>query len=139
MTVIVCRDGVMAADSAVWQGSIIAGHTEKIHRLRDGRLFGGAGQRPSLLACRQWLNGEAEKPADEEVGMFGAILLGPGALHKIDHCFRIYDAAATWAVEGAHSEFLLGALMAGASAEEAVRLAIIVGDSAGGDVQVERL
>lgn len=145
MTVIVYRDGVMAADSAVWIGGIIVGNTKKIWRLSDGSLYAASGARPDVMACCRWLATGGmphEKPAAvDDKEFFGALLVSSnGVIGKIDRRFELYDAScAKWAVEGAHSEFLLGALMQGATAEEAVSLAIQYGDSAGGEVQVERL
>ena len=139
MTVIACRDGIMAADSAVWQGNIIAGHTRKILRLKDGRLVGCAGLRPTIQACKAWLDGDGEKPPAEEVDAFGAIILGADGIFRVSYKFQIYESAGAFACEGAHGDFMYGAMLAGASAEEAVRLAIKHGDNAGGEVQVEHL
>lgn len=140
MTVIACRAGVMAADTAVWQGSLMVGHTRKIHRLRNGSLFGGSGYRPVIQACLAWLNNEGERPEPVEDGEFGALILGLDGLLRVDCRFRQYDSSVgDFAAEGAHTEFMVGAMMAGASAELAVQLAIHVGDNAGGEVQVERL
>jgi len=139
MTVIVCRDGVMAADTAVWMGDILAGHTRKITRLSDGRLFAAAGVRSQIEGCLFWLNDGGNAP--EAVGEceFGALVLAPDGIWRIGHRFELYRNVGDFAVEGAHDEFLMGALAAGASAEKAVRLAIIYGRRAGGDVQTERL
>lgn len=144
MTVIVFRDGVMAADSAVWQGDIIAGYRRKIRRLPDGSLFASCGRQSHGDACFQWLSehaGDPDKrpPADEEK-MFGALIITTSGVMKIEHDMRVFAAIpAPYYVEGAHLEFLHGALTMGATAEEAVRLAIQFGDSAAGEVQVERL
>lgn len=140
MTVIVYRDGVLAADTGRWMGGIIVGYRSKIRRLDDGRLYAGSGHSCDIDACFSWLNG-GEKPRElKDNEEFGAVIIGPQQIDKIDKYFRSYDAiGCPYVVEGAHSEFLLGALAAGATAEEAVRLAIQYGDSAAGDVQVERL
>lgn len=139
MTVIVVRDGVMAADTASWCGQIIVAHRNKIRRLHDGRLFAGTGERASADACFDWLDGRAEKPPPEERDAFAALILGPGGIERVDYKFRTHADNQEFAFAGAHGELLFGALAAGASAEEAVRIAIRYGDSAGGEVQVERL
>lgn len=129
----------MAADTAAWMDNLIVEHRHKIFRLKDGRLFAGSGSRPIVDACLKWLNGEGEKPDAAEEGRFGGVLANMAGVWKINHRFMIYDVSASpYVVEGAHNEFLLGALAAGATAEEAVRLAIRYGDSAAGEVQVER-
>lgn len=131
----------MAADTGVWQGDLVVGSTTKIHRLKDGRLYAGAGDRSLTYACRQWLMGEADKPSPvSDDNRFGALILATTGVWRVDHNFELYPSAThDFVVEGAHSEFLLGAMAAGASAEEAVRLAIIYGEYAAGKVQVERL
>lgn len=140
MTVIAIRDGIMAADTAVWCGDVIAGFADKIVRLKDGRLFAGAGDRPNILECAKWLDGEIERPAAVGECEFGALILAADGIFRIDYKFRIHPTApAEFAVEGAHDEFMLGALHAGATAGQAVRLAIAHARRAGGDVQVEEL
>lgn len=137
MTAIACKDGVIAADTAYWLGPIISQYCDKIRRLKDRRLFAGSGQLSTIEACFAWLNGDAEKPAPDGEPFTGIVLSHMGIV-RIDNRMLLYPGGEI-SVAGAHSEFLLGALYAGASAEEAVRLAIRYGDSAGGDVQVERL
>lgn len=136
MTVIVVRGGIMAADTAVWQGNIISGHTKKIYRLSDGRLFGGTGALAVVKACVAWLEG-GEKPSDEKEDDFGGLILAHDGASRMDHKFRTYRSEGEFQAIGAHVEFLIGALLMGASAAQAVNLAIQRGDSAGGDVQVE--
>jgi len=139
MTVIVCRDGVMAADSAVWVGDIFSGHDRKITRLADGRLVGAAGWRPEIEKCLAWLARRGPRPPPVGDCDFAALILAPCGVWRVNHKFDLYRHIGDWAVEGAHDEFLLGALAQGASAADAVRLAIIYCRRAGGEVQVESL
>jgi len=140
VTVIAVRGGIMAADTALWQGGIIAGHAQKIVRLSNNQLVACSGERPAALACIQWLSQNGTKPDPIEDGRFGGLILGASGIQRISPRFEIYESGdEEFAAEGAHIEFLLGAMHAGATAEEAVRLAIQCGDSAGGDVQVEHL
>ena len=140
MTVIAIKGGIMAADSAVWQGNIIVAHTRKIQRLKDVRLFGGTGESAVVRACALWLDGLADKPEAQKDGEFHGLFLGPDGIERIDYRFTVFSSSnQEWAVTGAHEEFMAGALLMGASAEHAVKLAIERGDSAGGEVQVERL
>jgi hypothetical protein len=139
MTVIAVRDGIMAADTAVWCGDVLAGHSRKIVRLADGRLFAAAGDRPQIQKCVYWLNGEAERPAAVDECEFGALILAVDGIWRIDYRFDIYGSVGDFAVEGAHDEFLMGTMAAGASAKEAVQLAIKYARRAGDDVQAESL
>ena len=142
MTVIAYRDGVMAADRMVWQGDLrIANGATKINRLPDGSLVGCCGSRPVIAEVMAWLNG-GEKPARElKDGDFGALIVRPcGRVERLEDEMLIYPACpADFYTMGSHGELLFGAMAAGASAPEAVRIAIRFGQYAGGDVQVERL
>lgn len=138
VTVIAYRDGIIAADTAQWCGGIICGYQNKIRRSTKG-LYAAAGRVADADECWEWLCGRVERPAALEKDDFGAVWLSGGLVCRIDHRFRRYDCThVPYIAEGAHNEFLLGALAAGASAEQAVKLAIRFGDSAGGEIQVER-
>lgn len=150
MTVIAYRDGIMAADTGVWRDQIVSGETHKIHRLPSGALFAASGSLGKCQSCLRWLcayakegemDAEKLRPKPAERNQFGAILVEPdGRVLAINHEFEIHEAPrADFYVEGCHGELMIGALASGATAEEAVRLAIQYGDSAAGDVQVERL
>lgn len=138
MTVIACRDGVMAADTAVWQGEVMVGRLNKIIRLDDRSLLAMAGDSSLAQVCRDWLNGD-HRPSPVGEFDFGALWLRSTGLFRIDHRFLAYADPGDYAAEGAHDEFVLGAMAAGASAEEAVHLATKYCRRAGGEVQVERL
>jgi ATP-dependent HslUV protease subunit HslV len=140
MTAIAYRDGVLAADSGVWDGNLLAGTVRKVHRLEDGRLYAASGREVDVQACRNWLNGaDPERrppPVDRETG-FSALIVGAEVL-AIARDMRIYTPpAARFYALGCHYEFLLGAMAAGASAAEAVNLACRYGDGAREPVQVE--
>jgi hypothetical protein len=66
------------------------------------------------------------------------MLLKPdGTVWVITHKFHCYRSDKLCHASGAHTEFVYGAMLAGASAEQAVRLAIQHCRSAAGDVQIE--
>ena len=146
MTAIAYRDGILAADTQDFYGNLRLGISEKIARRKDGALAGAAGR---AELCEQFLtafrNGkgfpvEFDAPPegrDDEDGGFCALVVEPcGAVwfhaehggHKILH--------APWFVIGSASDFLAGALAAGATAEDAVRLATRLYMTCGGDVQM---
>src|SRR5437660_3670043 len=125
----------MAADTAIWVEDLKVVHIVKIIRIGDS-LFAGAGRRPVILSCAKWIKNSClkdEKPSDEDVDRFGALWLRPSGLFRISHKFEIYDDPSGIAAEGAHREFMMGAMLAGKSAEEAVGLAIQYGAYAGGN------
>jgi hypothetical protein len=156
MTVIACKDSIMAADSAVWCGDIVVAHRKKIIRLPDGSLFGGAGSTPIIHMAQEWimgafnttypvsrlnLNDHLDKPTRvlAEHQLDGMILRPDGSLWHLNYQWDLYDMTVLFAACGSHHDFVLGAMYAGATAERAVKLAIEHGDSASGDVQVEYL
>lgn len=144
MTIIAYRDGVMAADSAIWSGgSIIAGHMRKIVRHPDGSLAAATGE-ASLLAwfLERIETGEIlqSPPKDETQEGFNGLLVRPnGDVYRCGVNMLLYPINGPWQAVGGPTAFLSGALAAGATAEEAVHLALKFTDGGGGDVQVERL
>lgn len=134
----------MAADTAVWASSgggyTVVGTYSKIDRLKDGSLFACTGRSSDHQAVMKWLSGGQEGDAPKVKEGFSAIWARTSGVMKIEDDVRPFDMPdAAFFADGASMDFLLGALAAGASAEEAVRLAIRFTDGAAGDVQVERL
>lgn len=144
MTDIAYRDGIMAADTAVWGGgncNIVVDHRQKIKRLHDGGLFAAAGRSVDIHTTVNYLIGQGSldgaHPVKED---FGAIWVKPsGQIYWIEKDLIPIKMNSLFAAVGSLEAFLHGALHAGATAEEAVRLAILHTDGAAGDVQVERL
>lgn len=138
MTVIVIRDGIMATDSGVWQGDLCVGEKQKIFRLPNGSLFAACGRSPATEVCLDWLKRGEDQPHPplEKEGDFGALWLREDGIFRISHDWMVYaNTSKDFAADGAHGEFVLGALAHGASAAEAVELAIKYGDHAVGPVQ----
>ncbi|HEV2098550.1 MAG TPA: hypothetical protein VGR45_06435 [Stellaceae bacterium] len=134
----------MAADTAVWAstggGYTVVGRYAKIDRLKDGSIFACTGRSADHQAVMKWLAAGQEGEAPKVKEGFSAIWARRDSVLKIEDDVRPFDMPdAAFYAAGASMEFLLGSLAAGASAEEAVRLAIEYTDGAAGDVQVERL
>jgi hypothetical protein len=150
MTIIVYRDGTMAADTGIWTESVAAGHTHKIRRMDDGGLVGCSGA-PGFCEwfCR-WLTShpsadpmlcaKADHPTINDQG-FGAVWVKPdGAVWKFNMDLLPFEVIGPWVMTGGSAiDVATGALAAGATAEEAVRIAIRYSDGAAGDVQTEKL
>ena len=139
MTVIACRDGVIAADSGRWHSELCFGLCEKIFEVGDGFLA-AAGSEPMIFALVKYLREGGEKPdiPSDEDGV-AAIWLRPRGV------FTAYDSAefvpepSPFIAAGSHTEFLMGAMAAGASAEEAVGLALEHCAFARGPMMVRRV
>lgn len=144
MTCIAYRDGLLAADSGVFHGDYcFVASARKVFRLGDGSLYAGSGLAALTAEVRDWL--EAGMPAgarpepEKDVTDFGALWLRRDGLWRINGDMRPHRDDVPFAAEGSHTGFLCGAMAAGASAEEAVRLACRYGAWAREPVVVEAL
>lgn len=142
MTAIAYRDGIMAADTAGWYGEVMFWLTTKIHRLPDGALFAAMGDPLYAEAYIEWreTRGDKPEPPEKDEDFYAILVRRDGVVFMVgrDYVPRRAGKAPFYAI-GAHVEFLTGALAAGASAADAVRLCIDHCAHAAGDVQVERL
>lgn len=145
MTVIAVKAGVMAADSHVFGGGTHWSTVlPKITRGPKG-LIGVAGDCADChMVARWWKDGDqaVRLPMLRQgrEGIAALILMNDGSVWFMDERLEPYptkDPAVTG--QGDAATFTEGALHAGASAEEAVRLATVHTTSAGGEVQVERI
>lgn len=142
MTAIAYRDGIMAADTAAWNDRIISGHVNKIVRLPCGSLFAAQGDREYIEAYLRWRRDGGERPAAvDKLELFFGLLVRPDgiAFWVGGSTYEPYPVDHPYAALGACQEYLYGALAAGATAAEAITLAIENHDSAGGKVQIEGL
>jgi hypothetical protein len=126
MTVVVYRDGVMAADTADWIGNIAyTFDIEKVVRLPDGSLMGASGDSGDIQAFHKWAtNGFPEQQGKAE-DVFSAMIVRPdGTIWSYDKTWRPERVFGDWYGCGAHVEFINGLMVAGIDAIGAVELAI---------------
>jgi hypothetical protein len=127
MSVIVYRDGVMAADTADWIGELAYSFdVEKIKRLPDGSLVGACGESADCQEFFDWAQhthcqGAPPKPNDE--GFAGIQVRLDGAIWRYQNGKR-EKAHGDWDSLGAHYEFVHGLMVAGMDAVTAVETAI---------------
>lgn len=153
MTAIAYRDGVMAADTLVTGADMVRGRCRKIVRSPVGVIAACAGEAGTSTMFRRWIEGggvddwinagfgvERGFSPGVDRGGFGAILVLPDAtVVCLDWRGRPIIMEAAFYTEGAAEQILTGAMAAGASAEEAVRIAIAYDCGCGGEVQVQRI
>jgi hypothetical protein len=151
VTAIAYRNGVMAADTETMSGETLGGNTRKIERSPAGTIGAAAGEAGMAYQFRRWLrDGRIDKwieggfpealPTAAERDRFGAIIVtAVGRVICVDYRGNAVEFDAPFYTEGSAGVLLVGAMAAGASAEEAVRIAIRHDAWCGGDVQVERL
>ena len=151
MTVIAYRDGIMAADSLATAGDRIAGHCRKVFKVmtpRGPEVFGVAGGALYTPLLRAYLEGKAPIPMPNEVERgkpqtdrsgYAAIVVGAAGIRILeDGCEELAPDAPYYAL-GCGAKFAQGALAAGKSAEDAVKIAIECSPWCGGPVQAEKV
>jgi hypothetical protein len=135
VTTIVFRDGVLASDSLAtrnpWK---LPGSTSKLFRMSDGGMAGVTGDYAPSVRYVEWLNGpqETDEPS-----------LGDATVVRIhpDQTCTVYEAGGSYVEDvsafcawGSGMPCALAALYMGASAAEAVAVAMVVDTHSGGDV-----
>ncbi len=109
---------------------------QKLYRLPDGSIFGGAGSIQEILAVLEWLRG-GEKPTD--LGNFeGLIITAEGASILGMRLMRV-PVLNPFHASGSGAQFALAAMDCGRTAVQAVRLAARWDAETGGPVQSMRL
>ena len=158
MTTIAYKDGVLAADGQITTGTLIhALDYQKIHIVEKGTHFyrgqpqntrkllvGSVGDSCWGLRFRIWvedggaMGGTIPKPEDDK-GWLGFTIAPDGNLQEYTHWGMIEYKTPNEMAWGSGREIAAGALIAGASAEEAVRIAAQKDTLTGGEITVLRL
>lgn len=144
MTAIAYRDGILAADSVAWGGDnrIIACERKKITRLKDGSLFAAAGRSISIdkvvNSLQEYSSLSSIKPLEKEDDLI-AIWVKKNGIYLVSHDLYPVLIDQSFFCVGGCDQFMWGALYAGATAVQAVELAIKYTDCAGGRVQSESI
>jgi ATP-dependent protease HslVU (ClpYQ) peptidase subunit len=139
MTTIAYRDGELATDSRITAGDmIVSDKRTKVHRMRDGSLvaWAGAVQDAELLLRAMRKTSNDPHPKLQDIS----------ALHlRVDGSLWEYEGEA-WVKQdpgyyatGSGSPYAFAAMDAGASAKDAVRIAIKRDANSGGKVQSLKL
>lgn len=127
MTVIAYRNGIMAADSRAFTGGRTPiGQKMKIRRLSNATLVGASSSIPGGgEAAIKWFAGgrKAEDPLPEKFTLL-AVNRDGDAFYATDSRFVSGPIKAPYFAIGSGEEFALGAFATGASAKDAVRIAI---------------
>lgn len=106
----------------------------KVHRLDDGRIIGASGNSFDIIAWRDWLKSGREGACPIESDQFAGLVLHPnGVVHWVDHKGREIVTPAPCAI-GSGQDYAIGAMEAGASAEQAVTIACRRDPHSGGDI-----
>lgn len=139
MTTIATDGWSMAGDSLASCNAYILNYAPKVHRTEDGKIFGCTGLQADAIKFREWMMyGQVTEPPTVDEG-FGALVLNQdGSIlsygKDMTPCPWIAPAAI-----GSGDELAMGAMLAGASPERAVEIAMMRDRKSGGEITVEHL
>jgi 20S proteasome alpha/beta subunit len=133
------KDGVLAADT---QGDLggLRTRVDKLFRVDETRMLAGAGTLHLIHALIDWVreHGTERWPDVAAVAEEALLVDIPHRkLYRLDGPMWVEVAGGVHAV-GSGRDFALGAMMAGKSAEDAVRIAARLDCYSGGDGQTAR-
>ena len=135
MTVIAVRDGVMAVDSLVAGNGCIYGEARKwreVPGVFGGGFIAGAGDLSRIQEALDDFAANGRAALEE-----GALLwLRPDGSVRLMENGKWCEYSADFYAEGSGAEMAVGAMAAGATAEEAVRIACQYSTTCGGEVHV---
>lgn len=144
MTTIAYRAGVMASDSGVWIDDACVEWAEKVAKGPDGTLYGVSGNAAQCSAYIAWVGGGCygEEPRatfmkDDRSSFIVLVAPADGPLRlRTAYGDEVYSAP--YFAIGAGSVAALGAMFAGATAEQAIEAAKAHASGAFGPVQSVR-
>jgi hypothetical protein len=123
----------MAGDSLAVSGDLTAGALIKKVWRYNGNVYGMTGQLNDLEVIKQWQLGgcEGEPEFSDD---FSAMMLTKKGIFFFDKTLQYHKGANLWAL-GNGRELALGAMYAGASPTQAVRIACKLNVNTGGPVR----
>lgn len=146
MTTIAYRAGIMAADGRVTAGDLIKSDTDqKIHLIEHRGLVAACGQSACIERFLGWMRSSQsydEKPYSDvkvEEGFFAIEARYDGEVWLWDEGLRAYQQPQEYYALGNGFEIAWGAMLMGATAEQAVIAAAKANVYTGGKIQVEAL
>ena len=126
MTTIAFKDGVLAADTGIYYGGTYSGRTIKIVKDKHGQLAGLSGNLGDMSAFHEWFLGGCDDtfPEFAEKDSEGFIINNDDEIKFCGKSGRFTYIDGPFYVCGSGSHIATGALANGASAEEAVLIAV---------------
>ena len=138
MTIIVWRNGIIAADSQTTNG-VLAGKTKKLFKLKNAAI-GFAGLLTDGLKLIEFLKSDEDKPPELSEDFESLMMdLRTGKCAYYDRTLIAIKIMDKFETIGTGSELAIGAMEHGATAIEAVRVAIKRDINSGGRVAVIRM
>ena len=142
MTTVAWRGGYMAADSLLVRGGGIKGTATKIHRVGD-YVIGTAGTLMDCVAFVRWWQ-DRDRPLDfrafrndgSDAPDLHALVAGPDGVEVWTEHLQPVPVETEFYAIGSGAMAAMAAMYMGASAAEAVRIASLVDQYTGGEIQV---
>lgn len=121
MTTVAYKDGVMAADSQ----ATCDFHTRvrKIRRMQDGTLIGGCGSTKACHAVLEWLAAGQEGKPPKMAGAWFIVVPPNGKVYYAEEQWPPFPVNSSFGAIGSGASVAVGAMEAGASALQAVKIA----------------
>jgi hypothetical protein len=133
----IATDGKSMAGDTLTSNGHIFGFGEKIFRAPDGRIFGACGETAQCIKFRRWMMEGGDCPGFKE--KFEALILNlDGTAHWFDEDCEMIPLMLPASI-GTGGELATGAMEAGATPEEAVRIAAKRDTGTGGETTVLHL
>lgn len=121
MTTITIKDGVMVGDTQAT--GAYHSRVRKIARTPDGSLIGACGNVDECQGIAAWLVGGSEGKPPSMSNSTVLMLRADGTIWLAEQAFRPYRVHSKFAAIGSGSAVAMGAMEAGASALQAVKIA----------------
>lgn len=138
MTTWAYRNGVLVADSMVSTAMSlqVIGTAKKVHKTKSGWLAAGAGNLVDVHKFFRWIDEGMDDDAAVKLENLDGILVDPkGVAYSVDDSLFPYVIDAEFHSGGAGASIALGAMGFGATAEEAVKVAMKLSLGTGGKIQ----
>lgn len=125
MTTIAYRNGVLVADTVMTKGSALIGQVVKIRRNDKGHLAGASGSASYNGEFLKWFEsgemGEPPEPIEKDDAMDRGLIFRNNGQVELYEPGGMFKVKIDYFAVGSGCDFAIGAMHAGASAEEAVR------------------
>jgi hypothetical protein len=137
VTTWVYRDGILVADSMVTTSvtSQIVGTCKKVHKTKSGILCAGAGNLVDLHKFFRWVDEGMQDDVAKLDHLDGILVKSKDEIYQVDNELFPYVIEAPWYAGGAGDQLAIGAMAMGATAEEALKVAMKYSMGTGGKIQ----
>jgi ATP-dependent protease HslVU (ClpYQ) peptidase subunit len=138
MTTVAYRDGILVADSQLTIGSMrVPGTVSKIGKTKAGILYGGAGSLADLGNFFDWVQDPDDEAPDGEY--HGLIILPTGKVIEVEGGAILPTIQQPFRAIGSGAPYAIAAMLAGATAQEAVRIGIKLDIHSSGPIRTMKL